>query len=190
MPPATRARFAQSIQEEVCKLPAIQCAAIQKSCGSAWQDIATSQPVTWLDEATYNALTNSIRKHLGDPATIRLFRGLGRRIIQNPNLQSFVEGVFRMFGLSPHTLLKASPRGRETLVRDSGTLEYEYVGPNAANLHLRHFPVSTFKSGTTVVLLSGTFLGLLDASGCEKTAKLTTSRVELHAGHAIFHLSW
>lgn len=190
MPPATRARFAQSIQEEVGKLPPLQCAAIQKRCGPAWQQIATSQPVTWLEEATYNALTDSIRTQLGDTETIKLFRALGRRIIQNPNLQNFVEGIIRMFGLSPHTLLKASPRGRETLVRDSGTLEYVYVGPNSATLVLRHFPVSTFKSGTTVVLLSGTFLGLLDAAGCAKTAKLSTSHVELHAGHATFHLSW
>jgi len=98
--------------------------------------------------------------------------------------------VIRLFGLSPHSLLKAAPRGRDSIVRDCGTLTYEHVTPYCAKLHLRNFPVSTFKSGTTVILLSGTFLGLLDAAGVAKTAKVETTGVDLLAGNATFILSW
>lgn len=176
--------------EEINRLPVMKGAAIQQRCGKAWQEILETPAVAWLPEATYNALTESIRWQLGDAETTKLFRGLGRRIKENPNMQNFIESVIRVFGLSPHTLLKAAPRGRTSLIRDSGTLDYEFVSANSAKLHLRDFPVSTFKSGTTVVLLSGTFLGLLDAAGVARTAKLETANVDLRAGHATFVLSW
>ena len=113
-----------------------------------------------------------------------------RQILDNPNVQSFAESVIRLLGMSPHTLLKASPRGRDSLVRGCGTLQYEYVSQNSAKLHLRNFPASTFRSGTIVVLLSGTFLGLLDAAGVSRTAKLETTGVDLESGHATFVLHW
>lgn len=163
---------------------------IRQRCGNAWKLIGESPPVSWLDEPTYNALTESIRSQLGDAETTKLYRCLGRRILDNPNMQSFIESVIRMFGLSPHTLLKATPRGRDSLVRDSGTLVYEYVSANSAKLHLRNFPVSTFKTGTTVVLLSGTFLGLLDAAGVTRSARLETANVNLLTGQATFILTW
>lgn len=190
VPPATRARFAQSIMVEVMRLHPSQREEIRKRCGMVWQKIEETPPVAWLDETTYNTLTDSIRAQLGNEQTIRLYRGLGRRILENPNFQSFIESVIRLFGLSPHTLLKAAPRGREAVVRDSGTLTYEQVTPYCAKLHLRNFPASTFKSGTTVVLLSGTFLGLLDAAGVSKTARVETTGVDLLAGNATFVLSW
>ncbi len=190
MPPATKARFAHSILEEVQRLPASRRAAIEKRCGAAWDKIQQSQPISWLDEATYNALTEAIRAELGDEGTRSLYRALGRRIIHNPGIQQFIESVIRLLGMSPHTLLKATPRGRDSMVRDSGTLTYESVGPRAAKLILRDFPPSTFGSGTTVVLLSGTFLGLLDAAGVQRSAKIELSDVNLKAGHATFNLSW
>ena len=164
--------------------------AIERCCGDAWDRIEQSQPVSWLDEATYNALTEAIRAELGDAQTRNLYRALGRRIIHNPGLQQFIESVIRLFGMSPHTLLKATPRGRDSLVRDSGTLFYENVGPRSARLILRDFPPSTFRSGTTVILLSGTFLGLLDAAGMQHSAKIAMTDVDLQAGNATFNLSW
>ncbi len=190
MPPATRARFAQSILEEVNRLPRVWSEPIHQRCEKAWIKIQESPPVAWLEEETYNALTEAIRSQLGDAETIKLYRALGRRILSNPNIQSFIESVIRLFGMSPHALLKATPRGRDSLVRDSGTLIYEYVSQHSAKLHLRNFPVSTFKTGTTVVLLSGTFLGLLDAAGVSRSAKLETAQVDLRSGHATFILSW
>lgn len=50
----------------------------------------------WLEESTYNALTDAIRWQLGDAETTKLFRGLGRRIKENPNMQNFIESVIRV----------------------------------------------------------------------------------------------
>lgn len=190
MAPQTKARFAHSIIEEINRLPTTPRTHIRGMCGVSWQKIVDSPAVSWLDETTYNTLTNSVRSVLGDEQTRRLFRLLGRRIIHNPGLQSFIESTIRVFGLSPHTLLKAAPRGRDSLVRDSGALLYEYQGPRYARLVLQHFPASTFRHGTTVVLLSGTFLGLLDAAGEEKTAEVQTTDVDLNRGCCTFHLRW
>lgn len=190
MPPATKASFAHSILEEVSRLPAHRRTAIEAGCGAAWTKIAQAPAVSWIDEATYNTLTDTIRKNLGDDETRNLYRALGRRIIHSPSFQSFIESVIRLLGMSPHTLLKATPRARESVVRDSGTLTYVHVGPRMAKLILRDFPPSTYRSGTTAVLLSGTFLGLLDVAGMQRSAKIELTDVDLKAGHTTFHLSW
>lgn len=171
-------------------LPPAKAAAIRVRCGPAWQKIESAPPVSWLDEPTYNALTESIRAELGDVEMQRMYRRLGRRILSNPNLQSFIEGVIRLFGLSPHSLLRAAPRGRDSVVQSSGTMTYERAGPRSARLHLRDFPVSTFRSGTTIVLLSGTWLGLLDAADAGERATVTMEDVDLQAGRATFFLNW
>jgi len=190
MPPQTRARFAQSTQEEVLALPPAKAAAIRMRTGAAWQRISSAPPVSWLDEETYNALTESIRAELGDKEMQRMYRRLGRRILSNPNLQAFVESVIRMLGMSPHSLLKAAPRGRASIVQNSGILIYEWSSDRSAKLHLRDFPASTFRTGTTVVLLSGTWLGLLDAADCGSEAAVTMQNVDLQAGMATFVLTW
>jgi hypothetical protein len=190
VPPETRARFAQSIVEEVLGLPEATCQAIRQRTGAAWRRIEEAQSVAWLDEATYNALTESIRAELGDGETQCLYRRVGRRILANPNLQSFFESVIRLSRMSPHALLKMAPRARDMVVRASGILTYEWGGPCLARLHLRDFPPSTFASGTTVCLLAGTWLGLLDAAGVGGSAQVANQATDLAAGRTTFVLTW
>ncbi len=190
MPPQTRARFAQSIIEEVKALPPKQWHAIRDKTGRAWEQILQAPSVAWLDEATYNALTETIRAQLGDTESQQLYRRLGRRVLDNPNFQSFIEATIRLLGMSPHTILKVAPRARESVVLDSGSLRYERVDTRCARLHLRDFPATTYATGTTVILLSGTWLGLLDVAGAGSTAKVSNEQVDLYAGHTTFVLTW
>ena len=190
VPPETRASFAQQVQDTILDLPVEQSEPIKSLLGSVWDEIAAVPKVAWLSESTYNALTEAVRLQLGDTRTIALYRKVGRRILSNPGFQSFVELAIRLFGVSPHSLLKMIPRGRESVVRNSGTLTYEWISERRAQLRLRDFPASTFSTGTTVVLLTGTFWGVLDVAGAEATASVTTEQVDLAAGNAIFHLGW
>lgn len=190
VPPETRASFAQQVQEAIMDLPVEKSAPIIRMLGSVWDEIAAVPKVAWLNESTYNALTEAVRLQLGDTETIALYRKVGRRILSNPGFQSFVELAIRLFGVSPHSLLKMIPRGRESVVRSSGALTYELISERSAQLRLRDFPASTFSTGTTVVLLTGTFWGVLDVAGAEATASVTTEEVDVAAGHAVFHLSW
>jgi len=190
MPPETRASFAHGIQELIAKLEPEQVDGIIKRAGSAWSRIEKAPKVAWLDEGTYNALTEAVRAELGDEETRALFRKVGRRMLTSNNLQTLLESAIRLFGMSPHTVLKLIPRGRQTAIKNSGTLVYERVGDRCVRLHLTDFPASTFQLGTSVILLSGVFLGVLDAASVSDTAKLETKDVDLLAGKATFELSW
>jgi hypothetical protein len=176
--------------EEVKALPTVQWHAIRKRMGPTWQQILDTPSVSWLSEVTYNSLTEAIRAELGDMPTQQLYRRVGRRVLSNPNFQSFIESAIRLFGLSPHTLLKVAPRARASVVNYSGTMTYQWVSERCARLHLRDFPASTFASGTTIILLSGTWLGLLDAAGVASSARVATENVDLRAGHTTFVLTW
>lgn len=190
MPPETRASFAHNIQEAVSRLPPVQAEVIRNRTGLAWARIEQAPKIAWLDEATYNALTHSIRAVLGDEAAQEVFRNAGRQIVSNQGLQSMLESAVRLFGMSPHSILKIIPRGRQSVVKNSGTLTYQRVGERCACMYLVDFPVSTFKSGTTLLILSGGFLGCLDAMGASVAAEVQTRDIELLAGRATFEVRW
>lgn len=190
MSPRTKARFAQSVLEELTALSPEIAASCRARSGPAWAQVEQALPTEWLDEATYNAVIDAARAELGDESFRALFRRMGRRLLRVPLFQAAAEAIIRVSGLTPHTLLKAAPRARDAVVADSGTLTYERVGERGARLSLCDFPPSTFRSGATVILLSGTWLGLVDIAGHQATAGLTLEGVDLDRGRATFVLTW
>lgn len=171
-------------------LPRADAATVVERAGDAWPRIADALPTDWLDEETYNALTEGARAELGDERFRALFRALGRKLHRNPSFQSAIEAVIRISGLSPHAMLRFAPRGRAAIVYDSGELTYEHVSNRCAALQLRGFPASTYRTGTTLLLLSGTWLGILDLTGAGATAELSLEAVDLEQGHTRFVLRW
>ncbi len=158
--------------------------------GSVWDEIANAPKVAWLTATTYDTLSDSVRAELGDAGTVELYRQVGRKLLANPLFQRFVETALRIFGVSPHAVLKIIPRGRDSVVRHSGTVVYERVDAHCARLRLTDYPVSTFSKGTTVLLLTGSFLGILDAANVGEGAKVETTDVDLQRGCATFTLTW
>ena len=190
MAPETKATFAQTIQAAVLALSPAAAQAIVQRTGPAWSRIAQSPSVSWLDEATYNALTEAIRTQLGAAGMQALFRQVGSRLAKNPGLQTLLESALRMLGVSPHSLLKIAPRGRDSVVRDAGQLQYRYIDARRALLVLRGFPVSTYRTGTTAILLSGTWLGLVDMARHGASARVALEAVDLDAGNTPFVITW
>ncbi len=190
MSPQTKASFAHNIMDELRALPPNVTAAIRARTGPAWTHIEQALPVMWLDEETYNALTEATRAELGDEAFQALFRKVGRRLIKTPLFQAALEAMIRISGLSPHSLLKFAPRGRESIVRDSGELTYTCVDERCAHLTMRDFPASTYRTGTTALLVGSTLLGLVDVANHAGTASLSLRDVDLERGRTTFVLRW
>ncbi|MFO0573085.1 MAG: hypothetical protein U1A78_03735 [Polyangia bacterium] len=187
--PATKASYAQTIQAEINNLPRETQRVIYARAGAAYERIATMLPIEWVEEETYNALTNAVRGALGDPGTRQFFRHIGRRFMKNPSVQSAVEGVMRAFGISPHSLLKIAVRARGSVVKNAGELTYVYVDKRCARLELRGFPSSTYRHGTTSELLAGTWLGMLDAAG-QPHGQVELRGVSLERGDTDFVVTW
>jgi hypothetical protein len=190
MAPQTKASFAQSIQQELVAAQPRHAASVKATMGEAWNRIEKALAVDWLEEATYNALTEATRRALGDEEFQAFFRLHTRRVVRSPGFQSAIEMILRLCGVSPHAILKFAPRARESVVRDCGVLTYQMAGERCAHLLLRGFPTSTYRTGTTLLLLSGTWLGLVDLTGAGASVVLTTQEIDLVRGDTRFILRW
>lgn len=191
MAPQTKAAYAHSLQEAVEHLLSPhQHTAIRRRTGAAWEQICLAPGVSWIDEDPFNALTGAIREELGAAGSQEFFRLHGRRVVQSVLFQRLFEGAVRLIGLSPHSMLKMVPRGRNSVVRNGGEMTYKWVDPRTAHLILRNFPSSPYRSGTRVLLLSGSFLGMVDLAGHSASANVALQDVDIKAGHSTFVVSW
>ncbi|MDP2339985.1 MAG: hypothetical protein Q8O67_03420 [Deltaproteobacteria bacterium] len=187
--PKTRASYAKGVLDEVAHLDAAPRAAIRASAGpSSIRRIEDAVNTEWIEAEAFDGLTEAIRKVLGDDGTRRLFRQLGRKLARAPALQSAIDALVRTFGLNPHTLLKFAPKGRAAMVLDSGSVTYTKKGAKVVDLVLEGYPASTFRNGTTTVLLAGTWEGILDLCQVEGTVVIAAEDLEL--GNATWTISW
>ncbi len=145
-------------------------------------------PSSWIDEATFNQMNEAVRAELGDHQFRQLYRQVGRRLVKNPNFQKAVEALIRILGVNPHTMLKLSPRVRESLVKDSGTMTYKRVGDREAEMTIEGFPTSTWGLGTTAILLAGCMEGGVEVMGA--TPDVEIASLSLTGGGCCFKVRW
>jgi|GEM_PF-1193882 len=187
-PPQTRASYAQDVQAEVMKLSDADRDAIMERSGEAWGRIERALPQEWIEEVTYYAMVSAIRIELGDEGMRALYRRMGRVIAKTPLFDTAVSAMIRLSGLTPHTALKFVPRGRNKLVRHSGDMSYEKLGPTHAVIRLRGFPPATFEKGSTMILLAGSFEGIVEAFRGEP--QLEIEGIQLDKGNCDFNIRW
>lgn len=188
MAPQTKATFAHEMQDQVLELPTADRERVVAACGPVWGEIRNALPGTWLDEATFNTLNETCRNAVGDHDFRQLYRQVGRRLVKNPNFQNAIEALVRIFGVHPHTLLKLTPRVRQSLVKDSGVMTYKKVDACSALLRVEGFPASTWRLGTTSILLAGCFEGGVEVMNA--VPDVTIEDLDLEGGSAQFSVRW
>lgn len=185
--PETRASYAHLILRELEESPRLHRSVLARA-GDAAETIANTHRSGWLDATTYDTLTEAVRSELGDPETRVFFRKVGRRLTSIATIQRLLETALRLIGTSPHSTLKQMPRGRDSLVRNSGHMTYHRVDDRHCRLRLLGFPASTFRTGTTTEILAGACLGLIDLAG--KSGEVEVIHEDLEAGEATFDCTW
>ena len=109
-------------------------------------------------------------------------------MVKNRNFQNAIEALVRILGVNPHTLLKLVQKVRASLVKDSGVMTYEKVGPSAARMAIDGFPASTWGLGSTTLLLAGCLEGGVDAMGA--LPHVQTRDLDLEGGSCVFEVTW
>lgn len=188
MAPQTKATFAHEMQDQIVTLPSADRDRVVGACGAAWFDIKNALPGAWLDETTFNAMNEACRREVGDQAYQQLYRQVGRRLVKNRNFQHAIEALVRIFGLHPHTLLKLTPRVRQSLVKDSGTMTYTKVDAAEATIRIEGFPASTWRLGSTNLLLAGCLEGGVEVMNA--VPDVTTEALDLEGGSCVFRVRW
>ncbi len=186
--PRTKATYAHDVQSIVLRLSPVQRQRVIDACGEAWTVIEDAPRSMWLDEPTFNALTEAIRVTLGDEGTRSLYRAVGRILVKNPAFQFAMEAMIRISGMTPHTLLRLAPRAREAVVRNAGKLTYRNVGDRAVRLRMVGFPPSTWRLGSTALMLAGNWEGIIDAAGA--TPSVLIDELDLEGGSCVFDIQW
>ncbi len=77
-------------------------------------------------------------------------------------LRPFIEGVRKVFGLSPKGLLKTSQRAWSSLYRDCGKLRFVDLGPDSAALDFTEMPAQVLASEVYLRAIAGGLHALLD----------------------------
>ncbi len=186
--PRTKATYAHEIQQEIGRLSPAARDQIAAACGHVWQDIENSLASTWLDEATFNQLTEAHRSVLGDAETRAFYRRVGRTLAKNPFFKVGLDAVIRLSGMSPHPLVRFATHARALVVRNAGQLTYRRESETCAVLTMVDFPPSTWQSGTTAIMLAGTWEGVVDLAGKEPLVDIED--LDLAGGACRFRVAW
>ncbi|MGH1343575.1 MAG: hypothetical protein ACRBN8_18605 [Nannocystales bacterium] len=103
-------------------------------------------------------------------------------------LRPFIEGVRKVFGLSPKGMLKTSRRGWSSLYRDGGKPEFVDLGANAAALDFVEMPDAVLASEVYLRAISGAFHALLDLCGVQ--GEVFVEALDPRARTVRFRLTW
>jgi len=148
--------------------------------------IRAETPVAWVDAADFEALVAAVVDAAGDDALHRISRRHFLRFRDSPFMKATIDAMVRIFGLTPHTVLKNLPRGRGSLVKDGGFATYDKVDDTSCRLTLREFHPSRW--AVALVNLTGTWHGVFDI--CHVQGTITVEREDAVAGNVDFIVRW
>lgn len=148
--------------------------------------IRTETPVAWVDAADFETLIAAIVDAAGEDVLHRISRRHFLRFRENPFMKATIDAMVRIFGLTPHTVLKNLPRGRSSLVKDGGFATYDKVDDASCRLTLRDFHPTRWAAA--LVNLRGTWQGVFDI--CQVQGTITIEREDEAAGNFDFLVTW
>jgi hypothetical protein len=191
--PAIRGFMARAILDSARTLPAEKQRRVFDLTPPALVSLIESTPrMGWIPIEENIKLSDALHQVLGDPGFRDFFAGIADRMLAYPLLRSFFEGATRLFGVTPHAMLKWSIYGWEQSFRHCGRLVYqpvrEAVDGGQVRVVLEGFPPGLLHSGTFVEALAGTFdLYLRQVS---KKGRVDILGLERTRGRVEYDVSW
>ena len=135
--------------------------------------ITSCHGLAFLDGADYEAVVAAGHAELDEQTFLRVLRRQTNTFRETPLIATTVRALLRLVGSSAHGIFRHLPRLRDATVRGFGTLAYERVGDKEARLTLHGYPTA-YTNDANVVVMRATFLGVLDLTGDEGEAVLTS----------------
>jgi hypothetical protein len=149
--------------------------------------IASTGGIEYVEAADYQALLEAAYAELGRDAFVALIRAQTNRFKDAPLVASSIRALLKLFGSTPHTLLKHFGRLRDLTVRGFGTVTYLRIGEREAAQILKGYPPALM-TDANIQLFRATYLALLDMTGHVGTCDSAIDDVS--AGRASFSIRW
>jgi hypothetical protein len=144
--------------------------------------------LSWLPLRHHMQLVESIRAHLGDDGIYALWRRVSCESYDWPVMKIPLDGVRRMFGLSPAMIASQLQRFWPYYTRGIGTFRWAATEPDAGVLTLDGIPPEYLRSGTLIIGLAGGFASSFDI--CDVHGRVTPRAVDMTRGVVDFELRW
>lgn len=127
--------------------------------------------LSWLPLRHHMKMVEAVRKHSGDDGLYAMWRAVSLESYDWPVMRIPLDGIRRLFGLSPATLASQLPRFWPLFARGIGTCTWKSTGHTSGVLTLTDVPTEHFRSGTLALGLAGGFASLFDV--CEVPGRVT-----------------
>jgi hypothetical protein len=120
--PSIRANWSKHALRFVRRLPPTQRDAILREIGSdTLEQIGFAGILSWLPAEHHARIFDAVRNVLAQPGAIALWRDVMTANLDQPLLRPLVQGGLRLFGATPSSVIRMSPRAWSLVARDCGT---------------------------------------------------------------------
>ncbi len=142
----------------------------------------------WVPVQADIALANAVESTCGPGSDYERSRQATTDSMNRKLLRPFIEGVRKVFGLSPKGLFKTCQRGWNSVYRDCGQPRYVDLGENAAALDFQDMPVQVLASDVYLRAIAGGLHALLDV--CHVHGTIVPKDVDPRARTVRFLVTW
>lgn len=151
-------------------------------------EIRSAIGTAWLPLEVDIALSHAVEATCGPESDLERARQSLTASMDQKLLRPFIEGVRKVFGLSPKGLLKTSRRAWSSLYRDAGRPRFVDLGANAAALDYEEMPDAVLASEVYLRAIAGAFHALLDLAGVE--GEVFVEALDPRARSVRFRVTW
>jgi hypothetical protein len=166
-----------------------RAAALREAIGpEVWETIEGAVRTDWLPLSVDIALSRAVEDVCGPGRDRERSRTSTGENLNARLLAPFVEGVRKVFGLSPKPALKVSPRAWKTVYKDCGDSRFVDVSEREAALDFENMPREVLESPLYLSAIAGGLHAVLDMCGVE--GHVEPRDADVAAGTVRFLVTW
>jgi hypothetical protein len=161
--PALRATFVRHLLDECDLVP--EAARIRARVPSdVLARVTHAHRGAFVAGADNQAVVDAVCAELTEERALEVFRRQVTSFGNSPVMAATVRSLLRLFGSTPHVLLRHSVRLREAAVRGFGHYEYVRTGETSGTLQMRDYPRELMKEAAWL-MLRGSSIGIVEVTG-------------------------
>lgn len=143
---------------------------------------------SWVPVEADIALAHAVESVCGFGTDYERSRRATAASLDQKLLRPFIEGVRKVFGLSPKGLFKTCQRGWNGVYKDCGQPQYVDLGERAAALDFSEMPLQVLDSDIYLRAIAGGLHALLDI--CHVEGEIVAKDVDARARTVRFQIEW
>ncbi len=144
--------------------------------------------IGWIPLAVHAAVGEATRAEIGLDGYRRAWRVAMSRIFEQPILKPLVQGAIHVFGLTPMSMVKMTPKAWPLLVRGGSQAACLTNGGAEARIELTGFPPELSETGTWQAGMAGVWESFFDVTRMSGTVAIVDD--DPATGRSAYRIVW